>query len=735
MLRNAHVGFYRLALLLALGTGSWAQTSLGTSSLGGTVTDSSGASVQGAEIQLTDLDRNIKRQAMTSESGTYVVNGLPAGRFTLQVMKQGFDTANYNDLSIEVGQRATVDVSLKIGGTTQTIDVKGETPLLETDSNALGAVIDNRRVEQLPLNGRNFLQLAVLSGGVETPPSGAPADRASAQTGHSARTINIGGNFESETTYLVDGIATRGSRLGESSLNVSVADIDQFKLQLNFFMPDQGPNPGIVNVVTKSGTNALHGEAFEFVRNGAMDARNFFSPRPEQLQRNQFGFAVGGPVVIPKLIDGRNELWFHAHYEGTRQIQKFTNSAYTPTAAMFSGNLSAVPQTIYNPFSYAPSTGRRSPFPNNQIPATLINPVSKGLLAYYLPSSNINQRPSNYFGQPRNTLNDNQYSARIDYAVSSKQTLFAEMMHESSPAVQGSLFPVAGASYPLEAWLGVIQDTLSITPNLVNIARIGYSRSSEFSAGEGEGGPAISTALGITNTLDPHGVLGVSLQGYTSFGRSSGPLGDVDNNYQIDDGLNWAHGKHSFQFGAGVRYHRTLQQNANANAIGSVAFQPIYTAQLARSPAGVLAPVANSGNSFADFLLGMPLSGQVVGLPPFHYRYTEFFPYIQDSWKVTRSLTINWGLSWYLSTIPNPQGADANYPHAFNLKTGLLEYAALGQVSPQVIRTDYKDWTPRAGFAWQPSFLKNTVIRAGAGIYYATSALIESQFAMNAPPF
>jgi hypothetical protein len=163
---------------------------------------------------LTDLERNIKRQAMTSESGTYVVNGLAAGRFTLQVMKQGFDTANYNDLSIEVGQRATVDVSLKIGGTTQTIDVKGETPRLETDSNAIGAVIDNRRVEQLPLNGRNFLQLAVLSGGVETPPSGAPADRASAQTGHSARTINIGGNFESVTTYLVDGIATRGLEAG-----------------------------------------------------------------------------------------------------------------------------------------------------------------------------------------------------------------------------------------------------------------------------------------------------------------------------------------------------------------------------------------------------------------------------------------------------------------------------------------------------------------------------------------
>jgi hypothetical protein len=212
-------------------------------------------------------------------------------------------------------------------------------------------------------------------------------------------------------------------------------------------------------------------------------------------------------------------------------------------------------------------------------------------------------------------------------------------------------------------------------------------------------------------------------------------LGDTDNNYQIDDGLNWTAGNHSFQFGAGLRYHRTLQQNANANALGSLSFQTVFTAQLARNAAGQLAPQANTGNSFADFLLGIPTSGQVAGLQPFHYRYTEFFPYIQDSWKVTRNFTINWGLSWYHATVPNPQGADAQIPHSFDFQTGLLKYAALGEVSPQVIKPDYSNWTPRFGFAWQPGFLKNTVIRAGVGTYYETSALIETQFAMVAPPF
>jgi hypothetical protein len=287
-----------VSIILCGVIGASGQTSLGTSSLGGSVTDSSGLAIPKARIELTDVERGITREVLTNDTGGYVITGLPAGRFQLRVTKEGFDAFRYVDFQIAVNQRATVDAVLKVGALNEsvTVNAQGETPLLETASNSLGAVIDNRRVEELPLNGRNFLQLAVLSGGVESPPGGTPSDRASAQIGRSGRTINIGGNVESVTSYLIDGIATRGSRLGESSLNLSVADIDQFKLQMSFFMPDQGPNPGLVNVVTKSGTNRAHGEAFEFVRNGVLDARNFFAPAAEQLQRNQFGFALGGPV-------------------------------------------------------------------------------------------------------------------------------------------------------------------------------------------------------------------------------------------------------------------------------------------------------------------------------------------------------------------------------------------------------------------------------------------------------
>ncbi|HWD99414.1 MAG TPA: hypothetical protein VG345_10265, partial [Bryobacteraceae bacterium] len=264
--------------------------------------------------------------------------------------------------------------------------------------------------------------------------------------------------------------------------------------------------------------------------------------------------------------------------------------------------------------------------------------------------------------------------------------------------------------------------------------RIGYNRARVLSQGQAESGPDLLDPLGITGTLDQHGIPGISIQGFTGFGRSSGPLGDKDNNYQFDESLNYTKGNHSFAFGAGVRYHRTVQRNSNANAVGSLSFQTVFTAQLAAGANG-LSPVANTGNSFADFLLGIPASGQVVGLPPMHYRYTETFPYFQDSWRLTHNLTINYGISWYYSSPPDPQGADRTIPHAFNFQTGQLLYAALGQVGADVVKPDWNNFTPRLGLAWQPSFLKNTVIRAGAGVYYGESGLIETQFAAIGPPF
>lgn len=680
----------------------------------------------GAEAELTDTARGIRRTAQSNGEGSFVFPTLTPGGYTLRITKEGFEAEELRNITLEVGQRASYDIGLKPGKITDVVTVAAENvPQLETESNVIGTVVDSARVQDLPLNGRNYLQLALLSGGAVGPSRN---DSIATQTGRSDNVVLLGGNLPSSTGYLVNGIQVRGGRLGESALNLSPSAIDQFKVQMSFFMPDQGPNPGIVNLTTKSGSNRFHGELFEFFRNGDLDARNFFSPGAEDLHRNQFGGAIGGPLL-------RDKTWFYANYEGLRELTAFTSSGYTPTARMFSGNFSEIAEIIYDPSTYSVATRTRQPFAGNVIPNDRINAVSRKLLQYYLPGADVNQKPNNLFANPRRTSEDDQFSVRADHSFSSRQTAFAQYIRQRNTIVSPGLMPFAGSRFPLETDYATLQHTWTLTPAIVNSLRAGFVRNLVFSGNQGAALGSILPAIGISNTLDTNGITGIGIQGYSGFGRSAGNLGNIDNSYQLDDSVYYTRGKHTYQLGASLRYRRTWQQNANANALGSLNFQPQFTAQLSANAQGQLSPVARTGNSFADFLLGTPATGQMIGLPLLPYRFTQFSPYAQDTWKVTRNLTLNYGLSWFLSTPPNPVGSAAGIPHGFDTSTGLLTYAALGQIDRRVIDTNWHSFTPRLGFAWKPERLRNTVLRAGAGVFYSDTKLIEAQFAMLAPPF
>ncbi len=716
-----------LTAALLLLPSAFAQTTLGTAAIAGTVRDSSGAAVPAAEVELTDVARGIRRSATTNADGAFLFPTITPGAYHLRVAKEGFEAQEIRSIQAEVGQRASFDVDLRPGQVSSTMTVVAETiPQLETESNVIGTVVDSSRVQELPLNGRNFLQLALLSGGA-TPPTGR-SDAIGGQTGRSDNSVLLGGNVGSSTGYLINGIATRGGRLGESALNISPAAIDQFKVQMSFFMPDQGPNPGLINLTTRSGSNAFHGELFEFVRNEAFDARNFFSPGPEKLHRNQFGGAIGGPIR-------RDRTWFFFNYEALREITAFTATGYAPTANMFRGDFRELSEQIFDPATYNPATGTRQPFPNNTIPENRINPVSKQLLEYYRPGTSLAQRPANVFANPRRRQDDDQFGIRVDNAFSTKQNAFFQYIRQRSTIVSPGLMPFAGARFPVETDYATAQHTWTLTPALVNNLRLGFVRNSVFSGNEGAQLGNILGQTGIPNTLDDRGITGINIQGFAGFGRAAGNLGNIDNSYQVDDGLYYSRGKHSYQFGASLRYRRTWQQNANASALGSLTFQPQFTAQLAPNAQGQNVPRAGTGNSFADFLLGTPATGQMIGLPLIPYRFTQVNPYVQDTWKVTRNFTLNYGVAWFVSTVPNPVGWAANLPHGFDENTGLLTYAALGQVDPKVPSMNWRNFTPRLGFAWRPGFLRNTVIRAGAGTFYSDTKLIEAQFAMVAPPF
>ena len=245
-------------------------------------------------------------------------------------------------------------------------------------------------------------------------------------------------------------------------MNLSISAIDQFKIELGFFLPDKGPQGGIIDVLTRSGTNTVHGEVYEFLRNTNLNAYQYRFPGDpvtrDDLHRNQFGFSIGGPVVIPKLFNGKDKFWFFGNYEGTRQTDKTVQRGTTPTLAMFNGDFSAQSATglIYNPYSYNAATHARAPFAGNIVPASLINPLSKALLAYYLPGSNyplVSPQTDNLAGYPVSTLNDDQFTIRLDTALSQRQSLYINYSYENSPVVNRNLLPLTGLAFPLEASL------------------------------------------------------------------------------------------------------------------------------------------------------------------------------------------------------------------------------------------------------------------------------------------
>jgi hypothetical protein len=693
----------------------------------GRVADPSGGVVAGCSVVLTSLQTGAALATQTNETGTFVFPAVPVGSYNLKVVKDGFRGYELSGFRVTVDQRVTANVQLELGAVAQsvTIEASGSAPLLEPASNELGTLIEPVNVQQLPLNGRNYLQLGYLSGAAQ---DGGPAssDFLATQTGHADRDITIAGVEQDLVGFTVNGISVAGSRLGDLSLNVSISAVDQFKIVQGFIMPAMGPDPGVVNVVTKSGGNSFHGEAFEFLRNNDLDARNFFEAQshPGPFRRNQFGGAVGGPVL-------RSRLFFFANYEGFRQVQATPQGGFTPTETMFNGDFSGVPTTIYDPSTYSSATGQRQPFPGNAIPSSRINAVSQKLLAYYLPGSSYNARPLNVFAEPAQTQVSDQGGLRMDANISQSQTLFAQYIHEVSPVDNPGLFPVSGLYYHMDTQLAMVQLTSTLGPQVVNELHLGFTRPFLFYGGIGQ--PGLEKNFGITGTADVNGVPGITLGGFSSFGTAQSVIGNIDNNYQMYDSLKILRGRHEIEVGAGLHYIRTVQESATFNARGTLVFNSVFTAQLAPAASGALAPVAGSGSSFADFLLGMPVSGTVTSMPRTHYRWTEVNPYIQDTWKLRPGLTVNFGLGWYVGTPPNPSGNDANYPHAFDFQTGKVLYAALKQINPEIYSTDWKNISPRLGVAWSPSFWRGTVVRTGAGLYYPSERALYNLFGITAP--
>ncbi len=403
-----------------------------TAELNGAVLDPSGAAVANAKVNAIALATNQSHETVTSSTGTYVLTLLPPGDYRIEVEAAGFKKLEQTGISLQINQQAEVNLTLQVGDVSQIAQVTGQAPLLETESSSMGAVVNQRLTNELPLNGRNFIQLATLSPGVNgvgfsatgTIMSGTrPDDR------RPGTEIFANGNREGSNNFLFDGVDDNERLTLSIVLRPAVEAVREFKIQTNLYSADIGRNSGaVVDVITKSGTNQLHGSVFEYLRNSAMDARNFFNPVGTAFptfRLNQFGGSLGGPVAIPKLYNGKDRTFFFVDYEGYRRDAQQLLLGNIPTSRMRNGDFGEV-GTIYDPTSTrAVGSGfARTPFAANQIPVNRWDPVAAKMINAY-PSPTGAARLNNYLSNTLLNQRWNQGDVRVDHQISSKDNFFA----------------------------------------------------------------------------------------------------------------------------------------------------------------------------------------------------------------------------------------------------------------------------------------------------------------------
>ncbi len=719
-----------LGLLLLLSFTTSAQVT--TADLVGTIKDNSGAVVSGAKVTLTNVATNVTRSLVTDGSGNYVFTGLQPGGYTLTAEAQGFRKVERTGLELQVNQRAQVDVDLQVGAVGDTVTITGSVPLLESQSSVLGSVIQERQVQDLPLNGRNFVQLAILSPGVSGAGSGMRGSIMSGSRPDDLRPgteLFVNGNRESSNNYLYDGIDNNDRLTLAIIVRPAVEAIKEFKIQTNLFSAEQGRNPGgQVNVVTKSGSNEWHGTGYEFLRNRSLDANNFFSNRARQgkpqFQQNQFGGAFGGRLI-------KNKTFFFGDYDGFRQNlgRLFVNTV--PTVKMRQGDFSEITAGIFDPATTVQNgtAFTRTQFLDNKIPQSRWDPVTAKLInAYPLPTTT--GLANNLVTTPTRKQNWDQYDVRIDHTQNDRDSFFGRYSWSKTATINPYTFPAvtlpgvgktvgignedtfAGTS-GLTAQHLVLNWVHVLSPRMLLDVRAGYARFKlDFTQADVAPGDKLGNKLGVPNAnqQDAQDALPIfSPAGYTGIGHSrSLPILRRQNIFQYVGNLTYTGGAHTIKTGFDVRRrHLTEYQTNRGN--GRFNFAPNIT----NNPTG-----NTGGHAMAAFLLGAPsLIEQDYLLSWVGLRGTEYSAYIGDDWRVTQKLTLNLGMRYELDT---PYSEVANRWANFDPRTATVLVAGRNGVSKYAgINTFKKGFAPRFGFAYKVA--DKTVVRGGGGIFWNTA--------------
>jgi len=724
-----------------------------TSELTGTVTDPSGAVVSGAKVVITSLATNIERSTETNAAGIYIAPALQPGTYSVRVTQAGFRAAQRSGIVLQVSQTARLNIQLEVGNVTETVEISALSEILDTETTTVGTVIENRRIAELPLNGRNYLQLAnLVPGGTIYGPSNSIAFARGGGGPRAEFQLNLSGQRLQFNHFMLDGVENTDPNFGTYLYQPSVDALQEFKVESGTYSAEFGRNMTQINVVTKSGTNELHGSLFEFVRNTSMDARNFFqlpNAPVQPLKRNQFGFTLGGPIWIPKVYDGRNKLFFFANYEGQRQRVGSLNFANVPLPEYFTGNFAGLPQTVYDVQTrvLSPDGTRvvsQQPFPGNIVPANRIHPKSR--LAQTLwpgpnnPPSLIRDlvHSQNYQNNlESNKADSNGGMIRADWQHTSSSSFQFRYSHSQEPFYTPAAIAGMGSVNTSITHQAMLGHTAVISPTQVNQFKIGFSRL-EADAGnlhEGDSNNNWVEKLNIPYVQrGPRswGIPIIVINNFTGVGDpENSPYLNFDTVIQLTDNFSWSRGAHTIKFGGDfVRTRFNLLGNDRPR--GAFTFSGVYSQLSGSTPLAL--------HSMADFIQGLISAQQAQpGDVVAQLRSYSTGMYFQDNWKVTPKLTLNLGLRYELAP-----GFVENYDHmtivswtwdnSFHpiwVRVGQGGFydgnppvplpasfptARDGRFGRRSWKTATKQFAPRVGIAY--SLNSKTVIRAGAGMFF-----------------
>ncbi|HEX6730909.1 MAG TPA: TonB-dependent receptor [Pyrinomonadaceae bacterium] len=680
-----------------------AQTYRGT--IRGTIYDPNRAVVPGVEIKLTNRETNEERTVRSNDEGEYSISSLRPGPYQIETMAQGF-AKSVRELMLAVNQEARVDFDLGVTGHAE-VDVDATTNL-KMDSASIGTVIDQNQIKGLPLDGRNFYELTLLV------PGAVPAAPGSAGSVRGDFSFSVNGAREDANNFLLDGVYNIDPKLNTFGVRPSVDAIREFEMLTSTYDASFGRNPGAqVNVILNSGSNDLHGSAFYFLRNAALDARNFFAPATESKPkyiRNQFGGALGGPIR-------HDRTFFFADYEGTRSREGITRVTNVPTAQERAGNFT---QSLFG-IPINPSTGL--PFENGIIPDFFINPVGRAIAALY-PLPNRNVPFQNFVSSPTQSDDNDSFDVRVDHRLTDRADLafrysFGERdLFEPFTGPAFSTIPGFGDTVRRRSQNVMAALTQVLTPKLVNETRLAFSR---VAASVTQQASVLNSDVGLP-TISPlardAGLSFITITGFSPLGdEGNNPQNSVTNVYQVLDNASYVSGDHLIKFGVDLRLS---QQNA---------FRDVESrGRLQFSPFGQI-----TFNALGDLLLGAPLLTSVARVDnPQHIRTQSYNFFVNDSFRIKRNLTLTGGLRYEYNTPPVDARDRAN---VLDVATGTLVRVGTNGFPRSGFEPDRNNFAPRVGFAWTVGSDQATVIRGGYGVYYDQSPLAPAEALYFNSPF